>query len=99
MTFSERRYYERQKKTRDPLPDEFGMSAEAAEFWETHDTTDYPEAFRTVEVETELRRRHYEVEIEADIVQILQAQAHISGTTISHLVSSILRQQFHPATI
>jgi hypothetical protein len=25
----------------DPLPEEFGSYEEAAEFWDTHDTTDY----------------------------------------------------------
>jgi hypothetical protein len=48
----------------DPIPDEFNSYEEAAEFWDTHDTTDYPEAFETVEVETEFRRRRYEVKIE-----------------------------------
>ena len=86
------------KKMRDPLPEEFATSAEAAEFWETHDTTDYPEAFRTVAVETELRQRHYEVEIEPDLVQILRIYAQNSGTTISQVVSSVLRQQLHPVT-
>jgi vacuolar-type H+-ATPase subunit B/Vma2 len=87
------------KKHRDLLPEEFATYEEAAEFWDTHDTTDYPEAFRTVAVETELCRRHYEVEIDTDLVQILREQAQIRGTTISHLVSSILRQQFHLAAL
>jgi hypothetical protein len=43
------------KKHVDPLPEEFASYEEAAEFWDTHDTTDYPEAFQTVEVETEFR--------------------------------------------
>ena len=29
----------------DPIPDEFSSYEEAAEFWDTHDTTDYPDAF------------------------------------------------------
>ena len=30
------------QKQIDPLPDEFSSYEEAAEFWDTHDTTDYP---------------------------------------------------------
>lgn len=30
------------KKIIDPIPEEFGSYEEAAEFWDTHDTTDYP---------------------------------------------------------
>jgi len=26
----------------DPIPDEFARYEEAAEFWDTHDTADYP---------------------------------------------------------
>ncbi|MBI4641089.1 MAG: hypothetical protein HY731_10360, partial [Candidatus Tectomicrobia bacterium] len=36
------------KKRVDPIPEEFSSEEEAAEFWDTHDTTDYPEAFHTV---------------------------------------------------
>jgi hypothetical protein len=51
------------KKVIEPLPEEFASYAEAAEFWDTHDTTDYSDAFRTVEMEaSELHQRHYEVE-------------------------------------
>jgi predicted transcriptional regulator len=33
----------------EPIPEEFTSYEEAAEFWDSHDTTDYPDAFRTVE--------------------------------------------------
>jgi CopG antitoxin of type II toxin-antitoxin system len=64
----------RKQKQIDPIPDEFSTYEEAAEFWETHDTTDYPDAFRTVEVKSELRRRHYEVEIDSDVMRKLRAR-------------------------
>jgi predicted phosphatase len=77
----------------DPIPDEFESYEEAAEFWDTHDTTDYPEAFRTVEAVTELRSRHYEVEIEEEVVKKLQTQARQQGVTVGRLASDLLRQQ------
>ena len=53
----------------DSLSEEFATAEDAAKFWETHDTTDYPDAFRDVELEAaELRQRHYEVEIEPDLL-------------------------------
>lgn len=81
------------KKQIDPIPEEFASYEEAAEFWDTHDTTDYPDAFRTVEVTSELRNRHYEIEIEADVVKALRAQARRSGVPLSRLASQLLRQQ------
>ena len=31
-----------------PIPEEFASREEAAEFWDAHDTTDYPDSFETV---------------------------------------------------
>ena len=81
------------KKHVDPIPDEFASYNEAAEFWDTHDTTDYPEAFRTVEVEAEIRGRHYEVEGDEDMMEVLRERAQKRGVTVSHLVRDLLRQQ------
>jgi len=76
-----------------PIPEEFDSCEEAAEFWDTHDTTDYPEAFETVEVQVELRKRHYEVELDEDLVEMLRERAHEAGISVKHLVSGLLRQQ------
>lgn len=81
------------KKRVDLIPEEFTSYEEAAEFWDTHDTTDYPDAFRTVKVTTEFRGRHYEVELEADVVRVLRAQARKKGLTVSRLASDLLRRQ------
>ncbi len=43
----------------DPLPDESASLQEIADFWDTHDTTDYEDAFVTVDAEFDIRRRHY----------------------------------------
>jgi len=80
------------KRHVDPIPEEFSSYEEAAEFWDTHDTTDYPDALRTVEVETERRDRYYEVELEQEVVEKLQAQARQRGVTVSRLASDLLRQ-------
>jgi len=81
----------------EPIPEEFSSYEEAAEFWDTHDTTDYPDAFQTVDVETTFRSRYYEIEIEADVAEALQAQAQQKGVTVSDLASDLLRQQLATA--
>ncbi len=80
------------KKQIDPIPEEFASYEEAAEFWDAHDTTDYPDAFRTVAVKAKFRKRHYEIEIDADVVRALQRLAQQKGVTLSHLASNLLRQ-------
>ena len=83
----------RKKKHVDPIPEEFSSYEEAAEFWDTHDTTDYPETFVTVEFESQLRRRRYEIEVDPDVVKVLRARARQRGVSAGHLASDILRQQ------
>jgi CopG antitoxin of type II toxin-antitoxin system len=80
------------RKQIDPMPEEFASYEEAAEFWDTHDTTDYPEAFRIIEVVSELRRRHYEIEIDADVIKTLRRQARRKGIPSSQLANELLRQ-------
>ena len=81
------------KKRTKLIPEEFASYAEAAEFWDTHDTMDYPQAFHSIETETKFRHRHYEVEIAADVVKTLRTQARQKGVTVSRLASALLRQQ------
>ena len=83
----------------DPLPDEFASYEEAAAFWDTHDTTDYPDAFQTVEVEeVALRQRRYEVEIDEDVLRMLREQARQRDLPLSRLASDLLRQQLLPTS-
>lgn len=86
------------KKPIDPIPEEFSSYGEAAEFWDSHDTTDYPDAFSTVEMIGEFHGRQYEVAIEPEIVSILQERAKSLGVTASHLASDIIRQYLLPAS-
>ena len=44
-------------------------------------------------VESELQKRHYEVEIDEDIIKLLNKQAHELGISISSLISDMLRKQ------
>ena len=83
----------------DPIPDEFASYEDAAAFWDTHDTTDYPDAFQTVEVqEVVLRQRRYEVEIDEDVLRVLEEQARQRDLPISRLASDLLRQQLLPTS-
>jgi len=85
------------KKQIDPLPLEFPSLEKAAEFWDTHDTTDYPGAFRTVKVVSHLRDRHYEIPIAPDVVKALQVQARRKHATLGHVANNLLRQRLRRA--
>lgn len=85
------------QKQIDPLPEEFASYEEAAEFWDTHDTTDYPESFETVTVESALKRRRYEVEIDEELMNVLADLAQKRGVAVGELVSGMLREKTRPA--
>lgn len=88
------------KKTNhvDPIPQEFNTYEAAAEFWDSHDTTDYLDDFEDVVLEgAELHNRIFEVEIDEDVAVALSQQAKKEGISIKSLVSQLLRQQLPPA--
>lgn len=85
-------------KAIDPIPDEFASYEEAAEFWDTHDTTDYLESFETVSATTELKSRRYEIEIDADLMPALSKQAHSRHVKVGNLVNEMLREKMRPVS-
>ncbi|MDQ3802100.1 MAG: BrnA antitoxin family protein [Acidobacteriota bacterium] len=79
------------------IPEEFASYEEAADFWDNHDTTNYADEFETVDAEVELKRRRYEIEIDADLIPALTEQAHQRGIAVKSLVSEMLRDKLTPA--
>jgi predicted HicB family RNase H-like nuclease len=81
------------KKKVDRIPEEFSDYEQAAEFWDEHDTTKYADDFKTIDVEAELRQRHFEVELDEDVAKQLREHAKQRGISLSRLVSEMLRGQ------
>ncbi len=85
------------QKQVDPIPGEFASYEEAAEFWDVHDTTDYPDSFETVSVRAQLTRRRYEVEVDEETMKALNEQAAKRGLPVSNILSELLRERIRPA--
>ena len=79
-------------KAVDPIPEEFASYEAAAEFWDTHDTTDYLDDFETVLVETQLQQRRFAVEIDEELMQVLYQQSQQQGVGVTQLVNNMLRE-------
>ncbi len=77
---------------RDPLPDESASLEEIAEFWDTHDTTEYEDAFVTADVEFDIRRRHYEVEVQEDVFEALRRRAAQLSVSVEDTLDDLLRK-------
>ena len=76
----------------DPLPDDFQSEKEAAEFWDTHSLTDYEEILEPVDVEVDIKRRHFEIEVDAESFMALRASAKKQHKPVTQLASEILKQ-------
>ncbi|MEW5987188.1 MAG: CopG family antitoxin [Chloroflexota bacterium] len=84
------------RKHVDPIPDEFTSYEEAAEFWDTHDTTDYLNEFQTVDLQPDFRARYFEIEVDEEVMVVLWERAQKLGTTVNRLANDLLRQQILP---
>ncbi len=84
-------------RSTDPLPDESASIEEIAEFWDTHDTADYEDAFVTVDAEFDLQRRHFEVEIKEDIFQALRQRAARLRMPAEEILDDLLRNDLLPS--
>ena len=67
----------------DQIPEVFNSDEKAAAFWDTHDTTDYHDAFQTVDVQTEFKKMHYEIEVEEYVIKALKKRSSKLGISIS----------------
>lgn len=50
----------------DPLPDEFSSEEEGGEFWNTHSITDYEEYLEPADFEADIKRRHFQIEVDEE---------------------------------
>jgi hypothetical protein len=77
----------------DPLPDEFGSLEEAAEFWDTHSVTDYEEFMEPVDVDVDIQRRHFEIEVDEESFRALREVAKKERKPVKQIASEILKQR------
>lgn len=81
------------RKVRDPLPEHFHSLEAAAEFWDTHDSGDYNEYFKDVEVEVDLKPRTHLVAIEGPLYDKVRAIAKKKRVATDKLVNRWLEEK------
>jgi hypothetical protein len=77
----------------DPLPDDFKSHQEAAEFWDTHSITDYEEFLEPVDLDADIMRRHFEIEVDEESFLALRETAKKEQKPIRELASEILKRR------
>ena len=81
------------KRQIDPLPDEFKLLEEAARFWDTHSITNYEECLEPVEVDVDIQRRHFEIEVDEETFLALREVAEKERKPMKELASEILKRR------
>lgn len=89
---------EKNRSNRDPLPTQFKTIEEFTKFWETHDTEDYPEAWREIPVTISMRARKYpRIVLEPRVARQLDKRAREQGVTLNQLVNQLLKETIRHA--
>jgi len=65
----------------------------AGEFWDTHSTGDYEDQLEPVDMTIDIKRRHFEIEIDRESFLALNAYAKKVNKPVNILASSILKEK------
>lgn len=83
----------RNKKQRDLIPRHFQSVAEAAEFWDNHDLTDYWDQTRDVKIEVDIQRRVFLAALEPELAKKLVSCARKQGVSTETLINLWLTEK------
>jgi hypothetical protein len=76
-------------RKKDQLPQKFPSYEEAGKFWDDHDSTDYLEYMTPVEVDVRLDRRHFEIDVDEEVIRALEERARESKEAESGMSEKI----------
>jgi hypothetical protein len=83
----------RSNKKREPIPQHFQSVAEAAEFWDSHDLTDYWDQTREANFEVDIQRRVFLTALEPGLAKKLTACARKQGVSTETLINVWLTEK------
>ena len=87
------------KQEREPIPVHFDTMDEAAEFWDTHDLTDYWDLTEEVaDVEIDLQQHHYLFALAPNLVRKVVQAARKQGVSAETLVNVLLTEKLQEVT-
>jgi CopG antitoxin of type II toxin-antitoxin system len=85
-------------RKREPIPDSFKGVAEAAEFWDTHDLSEYWDLTRETSFEVDLQRHLFLTALEPDLAKRLVACARKQGVSTETLINVWLAEKLMAAS-
>ena len=83
----------RSSKKHEPIPQHFQSVAEAAEFWDSHDLTEYWDLTREASFEVDFQRRVFLTALEPGLAKKLTECAHKQGVSTETLINVWLAEK------
>jgi hypothetical protein len=83
----------RSSKKREPIPPHFQSVAEAAEFWNSHDLTDYWDLTREASFEVDIQRRVFLTALKPGLAKKLTECARKQGVSTETLINVWLAEK------
>lgn len=84
------------ENNRDPLPETFDTFEEMAEFWDTHDVTDYEEYLTLVEATISAQPKHeYVLTLSNSLDVLLRKVQKVEGVSLNTLVNLWVQEKLH----
>ena len=80
------------------MPDNFESYEEVAEFWDAHNSTDFMDSLEEVDVDVDIQKRHYLIELDNDTAALLQERAKKEHLSPTNLASKLLQKDLVEAT-
>lgn len=84
----------RNKKSPTELPESFATFEEMAEFWDTHDITDYEQYLTPVEVDVAAKPRHeYVITLSDSLNTVLRRVQQAEGVSLNTLMNLWIQEK------
>lgn len=70
----------------------FNSYEEVAEFWDTHDLTDFEDEIREVKMNVDIKVRHFYVSVDPDLMAAITKEAISKGISSESLVNLAIKE-------
>lgn len=84
-------------KRKDTIPDHFTSAEEAGEFWDTHSAADYLDEMEEEEIEFDIKKRTFLVQVNDRIYQLVKKRAEAEHMTVEQIINTLLDRELAEA--
>jgi hypothetical protein len=84
-------------KRRENIPDHFTCAEEAGEFWDTHSAADYLDEMVEEEIEFDIQKRTFLVQVSDRIYKLAKKKADAEHISIEKIINNLLDRELAEA--